>query len=58
LTDEPSAGRIDTRAGESSQVSREDVALVVAETLEQPATVHRTIRFNGGTTPIGHALTT
>ena len=57
LTDDPSTGRIDTHAGESSQVSREDVALVVAETLEQPATVRRTIRFNNGDTPIGDALT-
>ena len=39
-------------------MSREDVALVVAEALEQPATVHRTIRFNNGATPIGDALTT
>ena len=58
LTDEESTGLIDTQAAESSQVSREDVALVVAETLEQPATVHRTIRFNNGATPIGDALTT
>ena len=58
LTDDPSTGRIDTQAGESSRVSREDVALVVAEALEQPATVRRTIRFNGGATPIRDALTT
>ena len=57
LTDDPSTGRIDTQAGESSRVSREDVALVVAEALEQPATVRRTIRFNNGSTPIGDALT-
>ena len=56
LTDEESTGRIDTGASASSQVSREDVALVVAEALEQPATVHRTIRFNNGETPIGDAL--
>ena len=30
----------------------------VAETLEQPATVGRTIRFNSGATPIRDALTT
>ncbi|MET1061018.1 MAG: SDR family oxidoreductase [Nocardioides sp.] len=57
LTDDPPTGRIDTSAGRSAQVSREDVALVVAETLEQPATVGRTIRFNNGATPIGDALT-
>jgi len=57
LTDEESTGRIDTGASASSQVSREDVALVVAEALEQPATVHRTVRFNNGETPIGDALT-
>ena len=58
LTDDPSTGRIDTAASQSAQVSREDVALVVAEALEQPATVGRTIRFNNGATPIGDALTT
>jgi uncharacterized protein YbjT (DUF2867 family) len=58
LTDDPSNGLIDTQATESSHVSREDVALVVAEALEQPATVHRTIRFNNGATPIRDALTT
>jgi uncharacterized protein YbjT (DUF2867 family) len=58
LTDDPSTGRIDTRARESAQVPREDVALVVAETLELPATVGRTIRFNSGATPIRDALTT
>ena len=37
-------------------VSREDVAAVVAATLVDPGTVHRTIPFNNGTTPIADAL--
>lgn len=37
-------------------VSREDVAAVVAATLVDPSTVHRTIPFNNGTTPIADAL--
>ena len=57
LTDDPATGQIDTQADASARVSREDVALVVAEALEQPATVRRTIRFNNGETPISDALT-
>jgi uncharacterized protein YbjT (DUF2867 family) len=58
LTDDPATGQIDTQADASAQVSREDVALVIAATLAEPATVRRTIRFNSGETPIGDALTT
>lgn len=56
LTLEPASGKIDAAATESSRVSRGNVALVIAATLIEPATVHRTIRFNDGTTPIGQAL--
>lgn len=53
--DEPS-GLIDTEAEESGHVSRGNVAAVVAQTLVEPATIGRTIRFNDGSTPIADAL--
>lgn len=49
-------GRIDVAASESGQVSRANVALVIAQTLLEPATIGRTIRFNDGETPIAEAL--
>ena len=58
LTEAPATGRIETGTTTGkSEVSREDVALVVAHALEEPATVRRTIEFNNGETPIGDALT-
>ena len=56
LTLDPPTGRIDTGAVTSGSVPREDVALVVAASLEEPATVGRTIVFNSGDTPIAEAL--
>lgn len=53
--DEPT-GRIDTTARTSGSVSRADVAAVIAQTLVEPATIRRTIRFNTGDTPIDAAL--
>lgn len=53
--DEPT-GLIDATAAASTQVSRGNVALVVAQTLVEPATIGRTIRFNDGTTSIAEAL--
>jgi uncharacterized protein YbjT (DUF2867 family) len=49
-------GRIDVDAAESGSVSRADVAAVVAATLHEPATIGRTIRFNGGEVPIAEAI--
>jgi uncharacterized protein YbjT (DUF2867 family) len=58
LTDAPATGKIETGITTGkSEVSREDVALVVAAALEEPTTVRRTIEFNNGETPIGDALT-
>ncbi len=58
LTDRPATGRIETGVvSGKSEVSREDVALVVAAALEEPSTVRRTIEFNNGETPISEALT-
>lgn len=53
--DEPS-GRIDAGAGEAGQVSRANVAAVIAEVVDRPSTIRRDIPFNDGDTPIGDAL--
>jgi uncharacterized protein YbjT (DUF2867 family) len=57
LTDEPGTGRIETGPEVSkSSVSRDDVAEVVAQVLETPATARRTLDFNNGPTPIVEAI--
>lgn len=57
--DEPT-GRIELDAGGRGEVSRADVAAVIAATLEEPTTIGRTIRFGNGTAdtsePIESAL--
>jgi len=56
-TDGPSR-RIETarRGASKGSVSRADVALVVAETLERPGLVGATVEFNSGEVPIADAL--
>ena len=56
LTLGEATGRIDVTADESDEVSRADVAQVIAETLREDSTVRRTIRFNAGDQPIADAL--
>jgi uncharacterized protein YbjT (DUF2867 family) len=62
LTLEPATGRIAVGAGdgreggETSGVSREDVALVAAAALNDSSTIRRTIDFNNGDLPITEAL--
>ncbi|MEJ6556135.1 SDR family oxidoreductase [Microbacterium esteraromaticum] len=56
LTLGEATGRIDVTADESREVSRADVAQVIAETLREDSTVRRTIRFNAGDQPIADAL--
>jgi uncharacterized protein YbjT (DUF2867 family) len=60
LTLDPPTGRVDVipddRIGEPSEVTRADVAAVVAASLAQPATIGRTLRFRGGDTPIDDVL--
>lgn len=56
LTLGEATGRIDVTADESGEVSRADVALVIAETLVADSTIRRTVRFNSGATPIADAL--
>jgi len=56
LTLEEGTGRIDVTANESDQVSRANVAQVIAQVLVDDSTVGRTILFNDGGTPIAEAL--
>ncbi len=49
-------GADDVPSGAASQVSRADVAMVVAQALRTPASVGRFIRFSTGDTPILEAL--
>ncbi|GIF04780.1 NAD-dependent dehydratase [Actinoplanes siamensis] len=58
LTLDPPTGRIETanQGATAGSVSRADVAAVVLRALHEPATIHRTIRFNAGATPIADAL--
>jgi uncharacterized protein YbjT (DUF2867 family) len=60
LTLEPGTGKIavGTDAAEKAEVSRQDVALVVAAALNDDSTVRRTIDFNNGDLPIPEALAT
>lgn len=63
LTDDAPTGRVervadgvDLARGEDSAVPRADVAQVVADTLREPLTVGRFVRFRGGETPVPDAL--
>ncbi|WP_277454962.1 SDR family oxidoreductase [Janibacter sp. DB-40] len=58
LTDGPSTGAIEvaSRAEGSGEVSRGNVARVIAESIESNGTVRRTIEFHDGSTPITEAL--
>jgi uncharacterized protein YbjT (DUF2867 family) len=57
LTNEPGAGRI--RLSERlprGQVSRDDVAAVLAVVLDSPNTIGRTVDLIGGDTPVAEAV--
>lgn len=60
LTLEPATGRIELggpgKPTEKSEVSRADVALVIAAALADDSTIGRTIDFNNGDVPIAEAL--
>lgn len=56
LTDDPGTGRVEVDPAEGGEVSREDVAGVIAAALDLASTVGRSIRFNGGGVPIKEAL--
>lgn len=55
LTLEPATGKIALEKGKG-EVSRADVALVVAAALADDSTIRRTIEFNNGDIPIASAL--
>jgi uncharacterized protein YbjT (DUF2867 family) len=55
LTDDEPTGQVDW-AGEGTNVSRGDVAHVVADVLETGGTAGSTYRFNAGSTPIAEFL--
>lgn len=57
LTLEPGTGTIDAAASEAGQVSRADVAAVIAEVVGREDTRGRFIAFNDGDTPIAEAVT-
>jgi uncharacterized protein YbjT (DUF2867 family) len=57
LTLEPATGRIEVDKAKG-EVSRADVAAVVAAALQDDSTIRRTIEFNNGDVPIAEALTT
>jgi uncharacterized protein YbjT (DUF2867 family) len=58
LTDEPGSGRVDLaeRLGRYGRVPREDVALVLLESLAAPNTVRRTFEVLGGDVPVSEAI--
>ncbi|HSF99464.1 MAG TPA: SDR family oxidoreductase [Ornithinibacter sp.] len=58
LTHDPPTGSIETsRTGaRPGSVSRADVALVIAQTLDRPALAGVVVEFNGGTTPVADEL--
>lgn len=58
LTDDPGTGLVDvsTELGRSGPVPRDDVALVLAETLEAPNTIHLTFEVFQGDVPVREAV--
>jgi uncharacterized protein YbjT (DUF2867 family) len=58
LHDDPGTGRVEatTALGSRGPVPRDDVALVLAETLQAPSTVHLTFEVFAGDTPVREAL--
>lgn len=56
LTDGQATGSIDVGRDGGGEVSRANVARVIAEALEANGTVGRTIEFHDGATPISEAL--
>ena len=56
LTLDPPTGRIEIDPGGRGEVTRADVAAVVAAVIDDPATAGRSIRFGNGERPIADAL--
>jgi uncharacterized protein YbjT (DUF2867 family) len=58
LHDDPGTGlvRVSTALGQTGPVARDDVALVLAETLRAPGTIGLTFELFSGETPVGEAI--
>ncbi|MFC8682783.1 NAD(P)H-binding protein [Microbacterium ureisolvens] len=56
LTLDPPTGRIEIDPDGRGEISRADVAAVIAATIADDTTIGRTIRFGGGDEVIGHAV--
>jgi uncharacterized protein YbjT (DUF2867 family) len=58
LTNDPGTGRVEvsTELGRRGSVPRDDVALVLAATLEEPATIGKVFELFAGETPVREAL--
>ncbi len=58
LTLAPPTGRIDVTADTSRSVARADVAAVIAASIDEPATIRRSVHFHTGDVPTAEALPT
>lgn len=56
LRDSAGTGRIEVDVADSGEVTRDDVAAVIAHVVVHPELAGRTIRFNNGNTPVAEAL--
>jgi uncharacterized protein YbjT (DUF2867 family) len=56
LTDDPGTGRVSLEGGGSGSVTRDDVALVLAECLTADNTIGKAFDLLGGETPVAEAL--
>ena len=56
LRDEAGTGRIEVDTDDSGEVTRDDVAAVIAHVVDHPELAGRTIRFNNGDLPVAEAL--
>ena len=57
LTDDPATGQVRLEASTGrGEVTREDVAAVVVEVLQQPGTVRKVAELIGGSTPVAEAV--
>jgi uncharacterized protein YbjT (DUF2867 family) len=56
LTDDPGTGKVSVDGGGSPSISRDDVALVLAEVLNADNTIGKAFDLLGGETPVAEAL--
>lgn len=56
LTDDPGTGRVNVGEGQAPEVSRADVAAVLAEALARGGTIGKTFGVSEGETPISEAI--